>query len=201
MSAEPKPIQPKSSQSEPLDGDAAKRQPMPFEPKSASKSVRKTAQKAETTQNASASKAPSKASKQPAKEPRSKASGSKPAQPARSSNLQSGIPDIVSRRMIRRIAWCSGVPTALGMSTFVVSYLVVSNDWVQLPTYAVLLVSLGWFGLGVLGVSYGVLSSSWDEAAGSLIGWTELQTNWKRMTTEWKANSEAAQANRQRSKK
>lgn len=192
MSAEPKPIQPESSQPEPLDGDAAKRQPIPFEPK-----ARKTAQKAETALKASASKAP----KQPAKASGSKASGSKSAQPARSSNREGGIPDVVSRRMIRRIAWCSGVPTALGMSTFVVSYLVVSNDWVQLPTYAVLLVSLGWFGLGVLGVSYGVLSASWDEAAGSLIGWTELRTNWERMTTEWKANSKAAQASRKRSKK
>lgn len=90
--------------------------------------------------------------------------------------------------MVRRIALFSGIPTALGMSTFIVSYLVVSNDWVSLPTYAVLFVSLGWFGLGVLGVSYGVLSSSWDDAPGSRLGFSEFRTNWGRMTETWRAN-------------
>ncbi len=94
--------------------------------------------------------------------------------------------------MIRRVAWFSGVPSLLGISTFVVSYIAVTHD-VPLPTYAVLLVSLGWFGLGVLGVSYGVMSASWDEeSAGSVLGIVELQTNWGRMSSAWKETREQA---------
>jgi hypothetical protein len=166
--------------------ESAKRKPMPFEPQT----------------KATSSQAKAKQGKRPAAAP-----GTQPTKAtqqakkrASSANREGGIPDFVSRRMIKRIAWCSGVPTLLGMSTFVASYLAVSNG-LPLPTYAVLLVSLGWFGLGVLGVSYGVLSASWDEDAGSLIGWNELQTNWARLTSEWKANSEAARANRAKSKK
>lgn len=92
--------------------------------------------------------------------------------------------------MIRRIALFCGIPTVLGMSTFVGSYLAVSNG-LQLPTYLVLLVSLGWFGLGVLGVSYGVLSASWDEAAaGSPLGLAEFKTNWGLMTETWRSNNQ-----------
>jgi hypothetical protein len=91
--------------------------------------------------------------------------------------------------MVRRIALFSGIPTALGMSTFLLSYLAVSNDWFKLPTYVVLFVSLGWFGLGVLGVSYGLLSASWDEERlGNWLGFDELKTNWGRVRASWKAN-------------
>lgn len=91
--------------------------------------------------------------------------------------------------MVRRIALFCGIPTALGMSTFITSYLVMSQGWLQLPTYVVLFVSLGWFGLGVLGVSYGVLSASWDEEMpGSRLGFAEFRTNWQRMTEAWRAN-------------
>lgn len=158
MSAKPKPGAPKGS-------DASKRKPKAFEPTSTQ------------TEKKSSTKKPAK--------PVASASGGK-SSPKKSAS--GGIPDVVSRRMVRRIALFSGIPTALGMSTFIVSYLVVSNDWVNLPTYAVLFVSLGWFGLGVLGVSYGVLSSSWDDAPGSRLGFSEFRTNWGRMTQTWRAN-------------
>lgn len=94
--------------------------------------------------------------------------------------------------MVRRMALLSGIPTALGMSTFVISYLVVSNDLFKLPTYAVLLVSLGWFGLGVLGLSYGVLSASWDEEEpGSRLGWAEFKTNFGRMMQARQSNKQS----------
>lgn len=99
------------------------------------------------------------------------------------------IPEVVSRRMVKRIALFCGIPSLLGMSTFIVSYLVVSNGWAELPTYAVLLVSLGWFGLGVLGVSYGLLSASWDEdVPGSKLGIGEFKVNLGRMVAAWKEN-------------
>jgi Photosynthesis affected mutant 68 len=156
----------------PDQAGGAKRKAMPFEPRSTQSEKAQSPQKAE------------KKSSQPAA-----------AQTARSTRPQktasAAIPEAVSRRMVRRIALFSGIPTALGMSTFIASYLVVSNGWFELPSYAVLLVSLGWFGLGVVGVSYGLLSASWDEeTTGSRLGWSEFRMNLGRMTTAWKGNKD-----------
>lgn len=155
--------------------DSSDRQPLPFEPKKSRKQSRKAEPKAAKVTHATATQKP--------EEGRS----GKPAQPT-----ASGIPEIVSRRMVKRMAVFCGIPTALGMSTFLFSYLIVVNDVYKIPTYAVLLVSLGFFGLGVLGLSYGALSASWEEseAAGSRLGWSEFTTNLGRMTGAWKANRE-----------
>jgi hypothetical protein len=97
------------------------------------------------------------------------------------------IPEVVSQRMIRRVAAFCGIPTALGITTLVVSYLLVSYAHVQLPPIAVLLVNMGLFGLGVLGITYGVLSASWDEERpGTLLGVGEFSTNWGRMVEGWR---------------
>jgi hypothetical protein len=97
------------------------------------------------------------------------------------------IPEVVSQRMIRRVAAFCGIPTALGITTLVVSYLLVSYAHVQLPPIAVLLVNMGLFGLGVLGITYGVLSASWDvERPGTLLGFGEFSTNWGRMVEGWR---------------
>ncbi|NDJ19586.1 PAM68 family protein [Myxacorys almedinensis] len=98
------------------------------------------------------------------------------------------IPDVVSRRMAGRMAFFCGIPTSLGMLTFVVSYFIVTKGLFKLPNSAVLLVSLGFFGLGVIGLSYGFLSASWDEEhPGSLLGAKEFSTNLGRLTDAWKA--------------
>jgi hypothetical protein len=97
------------------------------------------------------------------------------------------VPDAVSKRMAKRMAVLCGVPSALGMLTFVISYFVVSHGF-KLPNIAVVLVSMGFFGIGVLGLSYGLLSASWDEeTSGSLLGWQEFTTNWGRMTSAWRS--------------
>jgi hypothetical protein len=58
---------------------------------------------------------------------------------------------------------------------------------IQLPPIAVLLVNMGLFGLGVLGITYGVLSASWDEEKpGTFLGLDEFSTNWGRMTEVWR---------------
>lgn len=106
------------------------------------------------------------------------------------SRSERGIPEIVSKRMLRRVAWFSGVPTLFGFSTFFVSYFIVSQNLFKLPHVAVVLVSMGFFGLGVLGLSYGALSASWDEdRLGSWLGWGEFTTNWGRMTGAWQATA------------
>ncbi len=99
------------------------------------------------------------------------------------------IPQVVSQRMARRMAFFCGIPSALGMATFVVSYFIVQNEIFALPNVAVVLVSMGFFGLGVLGLSYGVISASWDEErSGSWVGWSEFALNWSRLTAAWRSN-------------
>jgi hypothetical protein len=99
------------------------------------------------------------------------------------------IPQVVSQRMARRMAFFCGIPSALGMATFVVSYFIVRNEILALPNVVVVLVSMGFFGLGVLGLSYGVISASWDEERlGSWVGWSEFTLNWGRLTAAWRSN-------------
>jgi hypothetical protein len=104
------------------------------------------------------------------------------------SKESTAIPEAVSKRMVRRMALLSGIPTALGIATFFASYFLVKNMGLKLPNAAVVLVSMGFFGLGVLGLSYGVLSASWDEERlGTILGWREFTTNLGRMTSAWRS--------------
>jgi hypothetical protein len=116
-----------------------------------------------------------------------------PEKPEKPSNPEPGkgstnIPEGVSRRMIARMGVFSGIPTGLGILTFVGSYFVVKNQVFPLATSAVVLVSMALFGIGVLGLSYGALSASWDEETpGSKLGWHEFNTNWTRMREAWRS--------------
>jgi hypothetical protein len=149
--------------------EAGDRSPLPFEPKR--KKVEKPAAKA------------------PA--PRSSSSSNQVSAPAAARTATADIPEVVNRRMLKRMAFFCGVPTFLGVSTFFVSYFVITQGLFNLPHTAVLLVSLGFFGLGVVGLSYGALSSSWDEAEpGSLVGLSEFQTNLGRLTGAWREAGE-----------
>lgn len=146
------------------------RQRLPFEPTT----NRKKTPKKPPEPSASAIKTEEK--------PQAQTTGTKQAQ---------SIPEVVSKRMISRIALFCGVPTFLGVATFFVSYLIVTKGLFELPNTAVLLVSMGCFGLGVLGLSYGVLSASWDEeVSGSSLGWQEFTTNFGRMRAAWRAAKE-----------
>lgn len=104
------------------------------------------------------------------------------------------IPEVVSKRMVQRMALFSGVPTGLGMFSFVGFYWIVSHDWLEVPTYIVFAVSLLLFGLGVLGLSYGVLSTSWEEdQPGSWWGWQEFKLNFSRTVTALRSGSSEAE--------
>jgi UDP-N-acetylmuramyl pentapeptide phosphotransferase/UDP-N-acetylglucosamine-1-phosphate transferase len=137
-------------------------------------------------------------------EPKSKTKNKNPQNPAKSAEKQTTpsalksknkkqnsslreIPEVVSKRMVRRMALFSGVPTGLGIFSFFVFYAVVSQEWFKVPNTAVLLVSMGLFGLGVLGLSYGILSTSWDEhRVGTWWGWSDFTVNFGRLTSAWK---------------
>lgn len=109
------------------------------------------------------------------------------AAPRRYSREEMAIPEVVNRRMVKRMAAFCGIPTGLGFASFIVGYWINVNGIAELPNVAVLLASLGGLGLGVLGLSYGVLSASWEEdEPGSLLGWSEFRTNFGRMRGSWR---------------
>lgn len=113
-------------------------------------------------------------------------------QPLQGMPNASSIPEAVNRRMVARAAFFCGVPTICALLTFVVSYFAIANAVFKPPTAAVLLVSLGFFGLGVLGLSYGPLSASWDEErVGSPLGWDECKLNFGRLRHSWRAAKRA----------
>jgi hypothetical protein len=128
---------------------------------------------------------PAAAAKAKAISDRAKARAEKKAQ-AQQRAAATAIPEVVSQRMLRRMLVFSGIPTFLGVAAFFVSYGLIVKGNVDLPPYAVLLVTLGCFGLGVLGLTYGVLSASWDEdRPGDWLGIAEFQVNFARMTSAW----------------
>jgi Photosynthesis affected mutant 68 len=101
------------------------------------------------------------------------------------------IPEVVSNRMVKRMVTFSGLPTVLGLSTFPLCYWVISQGWYEVPNVAVVLVSMGCLGLGVLGLSYGVLSASWDpDLIGTKIGWSEFKLNFGRLTASWRGKGQ-----------
>ena len=146
----------------------SQRESLPFEPKSNKQSSIK---KSASNPTSSLGSGTSTASKQEI----TKAS-------ALNKDDAGGIPEIVSRRMMRRMAVFAGVPTFLGMSSFVISYILLTQHIVEFPNVVVLLVSLGLFGLGTIGLSYGVLSASWQEdVEGSVLGVSEFSVNFRRL--------------------
>lgn len=148
----------------------APRQRLPFEPgKNPKKPEKKSAAIAKTkTKDEKTSQTTSKSNNHYRQQQRTKG--------------ENAIPEIVSQRMVSRMVLLSGIPLLLALLTFVGSYFIITNELFTLPNQAVLLVSMGFFGLSVIGLSYGIFSASWDEdKRGSLLGWQEFTTNFQRM--------------------
>jgi hypothetical protein len=111
--------------------------------------------------------------------PRSAASA-KPA--ARKDDGKLFIPPEVNGRIARRVLIFSGIPFALALGSLPLSYWLIKVQHVELPNAAVLLVNLLFFGLSVAGITYGLLSASWEPAQpGSALGIREFQTNSRRL--------------------
>jgi hypothetical protein len=100
-----------------------------------------------------------------------------PATTTRSKPRARVIPDAVAGRMARRIAIATGIPSVMGMGVFIGSYLLVSRGVLDIPPVVTLVASGVCFLLGLLGLSYGVLSASWEDAPGSLIGSEQIVLN------------------------
>lgn len=161
------------------DADGEEKSRLPFEPAQSRKKMPKKS-------------APASPAAKENTGPSAKSEGSKgktaTVQNSASQAASFGIPAVVTKRMTRRMALFCGIPTALGMLTFVVSYIVVSQHLFKLPTVMVFLISLGFFGLGVLGLSYGALSASWDEdRVGGWLGFNEFRVNFGRTVQSWRS--------------
>lgn len=92
---------------------------------------------------------------------------------------QGVIPEIVTNRMIGRMGFSVGIPLAIGLLFFPFFYYLKVVLKIDVPTWVPFIVSFFFFGSALLGVSYGIVSSSWDPLReGSLLGWNEAQKNW-----------------------
>uniref|UniRef100_A0A0D9WPT6 Protein PAM68, chloroplastic n=1 Tax=Leersia perrieri TaxID=77586 RepID=A0A0D9WPT6_9ORYZ len=89
------------------------------------------------------------------------------------------IPEVVTNRMMRRVGVSVGAPLAVGVGFFPAFYYLKTVAKVDVPTWIPFGVSFIFFGAALLGVSYGIVSASWDPAReGSLLGWNEARRNW-----------------------
>ncbi|MFM9087473.1 MAG: photosystem II biosynthesis protein [Cyanobium sp.] len=110
----------------------------------------------------------------------------------RATRTNQAIPDAVANRMARRITIATGIPTVLGMGVFIASYLLVSRQILAIPPSATLLASGGCFLLGLVGLSYGVLSASWEDLPGTVLGMEQIPVNLGRIKTSLRALREGS---------
>ena len=102
----------------------------------------------------------------------------------------SGIPKYVADRMARRIFFTTGIPTILGMSVFVVSYIIVTKNIAEIAPSATIAISALFFLLGLAGLSFGILSASCDKEPGSFLGLENIPLNIKRAKDAFKPASQ-----------
>ena len=98
----------------------------------------------------------------------------------------SGIPKYVADRMARRIFFTAGIPTIMGMSVFIVSYIIVTRNIAEIPPSATIAISALFFLLGLAGLSFGILSASWDKEPGSFFGIKNIPMNIQRAKAAFK---------------
>ena len=109
--------------------------------------------------------------------------------PSKKTNKQSsGIPKYVANRMARRIAFTTGIPTISGMGVFIGSYFLISKGIADISPTLTLVSSAICFLVGLLGLSYGILSASWDLNPGSFLGFENIKPNINRMKAAFKTS-------------
>ena len=101
-----------------------------------------------------------------------------------------GIPKYVADRMAKRIFFTAGIPTILGMSVFVVSYIIVTRNIAEIPPSSTIAISALFFLLGLGGLSFGILSASWDKEPGSFFGIENIPLNIERAKAAFRPASQ-----------
>ena len=102
----------------------------------------------------------------------------------------SGIPKYVANRMARRIAFTTGIPTLSGMGVFIGSYFLISKGIAEISPTVTLVSSAMCFLVGLLGLSYGILSASCDFNPGSFLGFENIKPNINRMKDAFKSTKQ-----------
>ena len=97
-----------------------------------------------------------------------------------------GIPKYVADRMAKRIFFTAGIPTIMGMSVFVVSYIIVTKNIAEIPPSSTIAISALFFLLGLAGLSFGILSASWDKEPGTFFGIENIPMNIQRAKAAFK---------------
>ena len=106
----------------------------------------------------------------------------------KTNNKSSGIPKYVANRMARRIVFTTGIPTISGMAVFIGSYFLISKGIADISPTLTLVSSAICFLVGLLGLSYGILSASWDLNQGSFLGFENIKPNINRMKAAFKTS-------------
>ena len=114
-------------------------------------------------------------------------------------NISKGIPKYVADRMARRILITAGIPTILGMSVFVISYFIVTRNIAEIPPSSTIAISALFFLIGLAGLSFGILSASWDKEPGSLLGIENIPLNIQRAKAAFKPASQNFESNNEES--
>ena len=107
----------------------------------------------------------------------------------------SGIPKYVADRMARRIFFTAGIPTIMGMSVFIVSYIIVTKNIAEIPPSSTIAISALFFLLGLAGLSFGILSASWDKEPGSFFGIENIPMNIQRAKAAFKPSTQNFEEN------
>ena len=68
----------------------------------------------------------------------------------------------------------------MGMSVFVVSYIIVTRNIAEIPPSSTIAISALFFLLGLAGLSFGILSASWDKEPGTFFGIENIPMNIQR---------------------
>ena len=110
-------------------------------------------------------------------------------------NISKGIPKYVADRMARRIFFTAGIPTILGMSVFVISYFIVTRNIAEIPPSSTIAISALFFLIGLAGLSFGILSASWDKEPGSFLGIENIPLNIQRAKAAFKPATQNFETN------
>jgi len=116
---------------------------------------------------------------------------SKRPKPGGDNTRKEAIPRYVADRMARRVVVFTGLPSIAGMGVFVASYFVVTRGIAEIPPGVTLAGSGFFFLLGLLGLSYGVLTSSWETQPGTLLGLENFKPNLQRMRESIRAQAQS----------
>lgn len=103
------------------------------------------------------------------------------------------VPELVADRMLGRIIAFFGIPVFGGLAVFVGAFFYSKKYDVVVPPNLIAYATQAPFILGLVGITYGILSASWEpEEEGSWLGFTEFNINLQRIRDGLKRTSETA---------